>query len=65
MKLYLELNGLYSPSRSEPTLCRVCPPNLMGLSMVDSIRGPLVSVGNNRGDIQVTALFQFSFHVLQ
>ncbi|CAH8557821.1 unnamed protein product [Schistosoma intercalatum] len=68
IKLYLELNGLYSPSRSEPTLCRVCPPNLMGFSMVDSIRGPLVSVGNNRGDIQIwdvsSAILWREYHVL-
>ncbi|XP_018646913.1 hypothetical protein Smp_137210 [Schistosoma mansoni] len=68
IKLYLELNGLYSPNRSEPTLCRVCPPNLMGLSMIDSIRGPLVAVGNNRGDIQIwdvsSAILWREYHVL-
>ncbi|CAH8515540.1 unnamed protein product [Schistosoma turkestanicum] len=68
VKLYLELNGLYSPSRSEPTLCRVCPSNLMRFSMIDSICGPLVAVGNNHGDIQIwdvsSAILWREYHVL-
>ncbi|CAH8582253.1 unnamed protein product [Heterobilharzia americana] len=53
VKLYLELSALYTPNRSEPTLCRVCPPNLIKAGMMDSVCGPLVAVGNTHGDIQV------------
>ncbi|KAK4470603.1 hypothetical protein MN116_006141 [Schistosoma mekongi] len=68
VRLYLELNGLYSPNRSELTVCSVCPPNIMKFEMIASICGPLVAVGNNRGDVQIwdmsSAMIWREYHVL-
>nr|CAH8855103.1 unnamed protein product [Trichobilharzia regenti] len=68
IKLYLELNSLYTPNRSEPTLCRVCPPNLIKTGTIDSICGPLVAVGNTNGDVQIwdisSTLLWREYHVL-
>ncbi|KAH8871459.1 WD repeat-containing protein 11 [Schistosoma japonicum] len=68
VRLYLELNGLYSPNRSELTVCSVCPPNIMKFEMITSICGPLMAVGNNRGDVQIwdmsSAMIWREYHVL-